>query len=164
MEVSKMSNKELFVKAHEMTKKIKKEYPEVDYMVQFSLCLTYLQEGEKEMVELKGTEKQIKWATEIRNQMVEAISIVDGINSLGTVRNERMATAIADMNRVHDELEEKINNETKAEWFINHRFCIMKMNYATGTKYELDWLNKTDNENCDFVIRKYEKIMESKNN
>lgn len=42
-----MSNKELFIKAHKMTKEIKKEYPEVDYMFQFSLCLSYLKESKE---------------------------------------------------------------------------------------------------------------------
>lgn len=43
-----MSNKELFKEAHKMAKEIKREYPEVDYMFQFSLCLSYLKEGVKE--------------------------------------------------------------------------------------------------------------------
>lgn len=52
-----MSNKELFVKAHKMAKEIKKEYPEVDYMFQFSLCLSYLRkEGEVK-------EEKITWET-----------------------------------------------------------------------------------------------------
>lgn len=51
-----MSNKELFVKAHKMVKEIKKEYPEVDYMFQFSLCLTYLREEEVK-------EEEITWET-----------------------------------------------------------------------------------------------------
>lgn len=49
-----MSNKELFVKAHKMAKEIKGEYPEVNYMFQFSLCLSYLKEEAKE-------EKAIIW-------------------------------------------------------------------------------------------------------
>lgn len=70
-----MSNKELFKKAHKMTKEIKKEYPEVNYMFQFSLCLTYLkEEGENTMVELKGTEKQVKWAEDIRNIYLEGLN------------------------------------------------------------------------------------------
>ncbi|MFT8349241.1 hypothetical protein [Clostridium saccharoperbutylacetonicum] len=39
-----MSNKELFKEAHKMAKEIKKEYPNVDYMFQFSLCLSCLRE------------------------------------------------------------------------------------------------------------------------
>lgn len=77
-----MSNKELFVKAHEMTKEIKKEYPEVDYMAQFSLCLAYLQEGEKKMVELKGTEKQVKWAEDIRKNYLETLErMIEGVKA-----------------------------------------------------------------------------------
>lgn len=59
-----MSNKELFKKAHEMAKEIKKEYPEVNYMFQFSLCLTYLREDVKEVAEGKITWKTIEKAAE----------------------------------------------------------------------------------------------------
>lgn len=70
-----MTKKELMVKAHQLTKEIKAEYPEVDYKFQLGLCLAYLHaEGEnKEMVELKGTEKQVKWAEDIRKEMLNDI-------------------------------------------------------------------------------------------
>lgn len=63
--------KELFVKAHKMAKEIKAQYPEVDYKLQFSLCLAYLREGENEMVELQGSEKQIAWAKEIKEEILQ---------------------------------------------------------------------------------------------
>ena len=68
-----MSKKELMIKAHEMTKKIKTQYPEVDYKFQLGLCLAYLyeNEGDVEMVELKGTEKQVAWAKSIREMVVD---------------------------------------------------------------------------------------------
>ena len=45
-----MTKKELMIKAHEMAKEIKREYPEVDYKFQLGLCLAYLhEEGENEM-------------------------------------------------------------------------------------------------------------------
>lgn len=64
--------KNLFKEAHKLTKEIKAEYPNVDYKAQFGICLSYLQEvkGECKMVELKGSEKQIKWAKEIRQQIL----------------------------------------------------------------------------------------------
>lgn len=69
-----MSNKELFKEAHKMAKEIKKEYPKVNYMFQFSLCLSYLKErGEEIMRELQGSEKQITWAEDIRNNMLKML-------------------------------------------------------------------------------------------
>ena len=45
-----MTKKELMIKAHKMTKEIKREYPEVDYKFQLGLCLAYLQsEGDVKM-------------------------------------------------------------------------------------------------------------------
>lgn len=65
-----MLNKELVKKAHEMAREIKGEYPEVNYQIQFGLCVSYLLSEEKgeynKMVELKGTEKQVKYAEDLK--------------------------------------------------------------------------------------------------
>lgn len=73
--------KNLFKKAHEMTRKMKERYPEVDYQAQFGLCLSYLLEKEREegnmkieMKELKGTEKQIKFANDIKEATLEIVN------------------------------------------------------------------------------------------
>lgn len=61
-----MLSSQIVKKAHKMTKEIKNQYPEVDYRTQFGLCLSYLLNmGGNVMVELKGTEKQVKWANDI---------------------------------------------------------------------------------------------------
>lgn len=59
--------------AHKLTKEIKEQYPEVDYMTQLGLCLSFLsqEKGGKEMVELKGTEKQIKYANDLIERMMK---------------------------------------------------------------------------------------------
>ncbi|HHD2753310.1 TPA: hypothetical protein ACOTG0_002119 [Clostridium perfringens] len=59
--------------AHKMAKEIKAEFPEVDYKTQLGLCMSYLlnEKGESEMVELQGTEKQVKWANDIRGELVK---------------------------------------------------------------------------------------------
>ena len=68
----------LMKEAHKLTKEIKKQYPEVDYKTQLGLCLSFLsQEGGKEMVELKGTEKQVKWAEDIRNRIIKVNEIFE---------------------------------------------------------------------------------------
>ena len=68
----------LMKEAHKLTKEIKKQYPEVDYITQLGLCLSFLsQEGGKEMVELKGTEKQVKWAEDIRNRIIKVNEIFE---------------------------------------------------------------------------------------
>jgi hypothetical protein len=46
--------KNIFKKAHQMTKEIKREYPEVSYQAQFGLCLSFLlSEKEEEVKEMK---------------------------------------------------------------------------------------------------------------
>ena len=68
----------LMKEAHKLTKQIVSEYGDVDYMTQLGLCLSFLsQEGGKEMVELKGTEKQVKWAKDIRNRIIKVNEIFE---------------------------------------------------------------------------------------
>ena len=69
----------LMKEAHKLTKEIKKQYPEVDYKTQLGLCLSFLsqEKGDNEMVELKGTEKQVKWANDIRNRIIKVNEIFE---------------------------------------------------------------------------------------
>ena len=70
--------KNLMKEAHKLTKQIVSEYGDVDYRTQLGLCLSFLsQEGGKEMVELKGTEKQVKWAEDIRNRIIKVNEIFE---------------------------------------------------------------------------------------
>ena len=115
-----MTKKEMMVKAHKMTKGIKNEYPEVDYKFQLGLCLAYLyeNEGDVKMVELKGSEKQIVWAEEIREVVLEmAKRTVEGATARynekqNKARTRRMNEAI--------ELLEKFKNEESAKFFIDN--------------------------------------------
>ena len=106
-----MTKKELMIKAHQMTKEIKNEYPEVDYKFQLGLCLAYLQgEGEVKMVELKGSEKQVKWAEDIRNQYLKN---VDGI--IEGVENKLRSYVRPVVEEFKEEIYSKMKEETKAE-------------------------------------------------
>ena len=61
--------------AHRLTREIKGEFPEVDYKTQLGICISYLlneREGNK-MVELEGSEKQIKWATDIKREKTKEL-------------------------------------------------------------------------------------------
>lgn len=65
--------KKIFKEAHRMTREMVERYG-VDYQAQFGLCLSYLLENkeEEEVKELKGTEKQVKWAEDIREDQMES--------------------------------------------------------------------------------------------
>lgn len=70
--------KNLFKEAHKMTREIANKY-DVDYQAQFGLCLSYLlQKGDVEgMKELKGTEKQVKYANDIKRKMNDFLKEVE---------------------------------------------------------------------------------------
>ena len=55
--------KNLFTKAHEMTREIKEKHPEVDYRFQFGICLSFLY-NKKEEEEVAITIKEINAVAE----------------------------------------------------------------------------------------------------
>ena len=67
--------REIFKKAHEVTKKIIKKGD--NYRATFKLALSFvysqIKKGVKTMLELKGTEKQVKWANDLREELVKRI-------------------------------------------------------------------------------------------
>ena len=69
----------LMKEAHKMTREIINQYGDVDYRTQLGLCLSFLsqEKGDNEMVELKGTEKQVKWAKDIRNRIIKVNEIFE---------------------------------------------------------------------------------------
>ena len=69
----------LMKEAHRLTKEIKREYPEIDYKAQLGICISYLSKKEevKKMVELEGTEKQVKFASDIRENIINMIEESD---------------------------------------------------------------------------------------
>ncbi|MDU4846120.1 hypothetical protein [Clostridium sp.] len=130
--------KNLLKEAHKLTKEIKNKYPEVNYMAQLGVCISYLNNKEEvEMVELKGTEKQIDWAKKLRedvlNKFDEKLDLIlngaygDVRNTL--VRNKKMfknTVKKADDARVEyanllKEVKAVIENQEEAKFFIETR-------------------------------------------
>lgn len=114
--------KNLFKEAHRMTREMMKKYNDIDYSAQFTLCLEYLRKEGKNMIkaELKGTEKQIKWAEDIRSELIEKINAAK--------ENEKMIEAmeaetcnVMTVEQLFDRLEKRINEVEEAEFFIDHR-------------------------------------------
>ncbi|MCC0654736.1 hypothetical protein [Clostridioides sp. ES-S-0001-03] len=127
--------KNLFKEAHKITREIKRKYNDVDYKVQFSLCLSFLnKEGDAEMKELKGSEKQIKWANEIR------IDILNLTNELEKIKIERIKNGdykVKDMSieemkerckRKFERIREAIRNIEHAKFFIDNFRNVLEYN------------------------------------
>ena len=115
--------KKIFIEAHKMTREMVKEYG-VDYQAQFSLNLSYLlEERGMEMVELKGTKKQVKWAEDIRKEMIASIEReLDVVKSLmSSLADEK------DIKENKEEIEElqsaikEIKKIEDAKFFIDNR-------------------------------------------
>ena len=115
--------KNIMKKAHEMTKEIKKEFPNVDYKFQLGLCLSFLyhNEGvEEEMVELKGSAKQVAWAEDIRNKFITDLNeIIKGWKERYEETRKKSANYAYENAVVFKEI---ISNNDSASWFINNRY------------------------------------------
>ncbi|ABG87889.1 hypothetical protein [Clostridium perfringens] len=110
--------------AHKMTKEIKKEFPEVDYKFQLGICMSYLlnRKGENEMVELQGSEKQVKWALSIREKTIstinEAINFLEEGQQVRIKRTGKRAQDIDERIRRIKLMLEEVKNEQSSKVFI----------------------------------------------
>ena len=112
----------LMKEAHKMTKQIVSEYGDVDYKTQLGLCLSFLsQEGGKEMVELKGTEKQVKWAEDIRNRIIKVNEIFE--KAIEGVDMDKMAKSTWLDDNMYVIAQESLKNilvQEEAKFFIEN--------------------------------------------
>jgi hypothetical protein len=127
----------LFKEAHILAKAIKAEFPEVNYKFQFALCVKYLKSAAVKTVELTGSEKQVKWAMDIRAQLLNSFdgqtmaSVIAPIICTGNTPKKAEFIANLQTNLTNDTegnnnmivnmLKDIILNETKAVTFINNK-------------------------------------------
>lgn len=106
--------------AHKMTKQIVDKYGDVDYKAQLGLCLSFLsqEKGGKEMVELKGTEKQVKWAEDLRSRFVKYLDFIKDLAG-GIEISESLQDDIEDDFDSLEEAFEVIEKQEKASKIIS---------------------------------------------
>lgn len=109
----------LMREAHKLTREIVNKYEDVDYKTQLGLCLSFLsQEGGKEMVELKGTAKQIKWAEDLRSRFVKYLDFIQDLASEIEI-SESLQDDIEDDFSSIEEAFEVIEKQEKASKIIS---------------------------------------------
>lgn len=106
--------------AHKMTKQIVDKYGDVDYKAQLGLCLSFLsqEKGGKEMVELKGSEKQVKWAEDLRGRFVKYLDYIKDLAD-GIEISESLQDDIEDDFNSLEEAFEVIEKQEKASKIIS---------------------------------------------
>ena len=116
----------IFKKAHELTKNIIKK--DDSYKATFKLCLSFVysqvKKGVEKMVELKGTEKQVKWAEDIRKICLDCLnkSLVfwqEESNRLEVKKGKPSKRTVRIVENIESFIE-VIENEENSTWFINH--------------------------------------------
>ena len=136
--------KEIFKKAHNLTKEIIRKGD--SYRATFKLALTFIyskiKKGLNKMVELKGTEKQVKWAVDLRKERVEELErLIEDVTNVDTdnkaitrnnirrrlkikkseVGGTREAVTKALLEKLND-IKTQILNIEDATFFINTRY------------------------------------------
>lgn len=157
-----MTKKELMQKAHQMTKEIKAEYPNVDYKLQLGLCLAYLHEEEGENrnmikyttkngarveISLKGrlvTDLTVNGIVVVENNTSEYVVFVSQFNNT-IVLNDSLAYKKLGGNSViriaaNDEVMEAIKEATKKDMKeINNN----TKKFVDNTKIDIETYNYT---------------------
>ena len=119
--------KNIMKEAHNLTKKIIRKGD--SYKATFRICLSYVhsqvKKGVNKMVELKGSEKQVKWALEIREGILVMKDMIDAYISKNkevdlsckTLQNQTLRCAIESKAKIEEILNcdnaGKIINELK---------------------------------------------------
>lgn len=119
--------KNVMNKAHEITKKIIRKGD--SYRATFRLALSFahslVKKGVNKMVELKGTEKQVKWASDIRETVLRYLNKalemqLEKSDSKGDRKGKTVKEwRVEFTNRFNRDLDEVINNYS-AEFFIKN--------------------------------------------
>ena len=146
-------------RAHQLTKEIKREYPEVDYKAQLGICISFLYNNKevKGMVKLEGTEKQVRWAEEIRREMLDTKNIEMALNKFGAMESEKVQAVLSILRN----FKERVNGEKSAKWFIENKGLVHSVlsNGYDGHEFSLVGIVETvsDNEDYEKIARNIDK-------
>lgn len=139
----------LFKEAHKMAREIKRKYSNVDYKVQFSLCLSFLnKKGDIKLKELKGSEKQIIWANDIRTDILNLTNELEK-SKLERIKNEdykikdmSIEEMIERCKRKFERIREAISNIENAKFFIDNFRNVLKYNSLNQKAFHINQILK----------------------
>lgn len=123
--------KNLFKEAHKLTREIAIKY-EVNYQAQFTLCLNFLLEKNKEMKEMKpftGTEKQVKYAEDIRVVVNRMVGELEEANKIAGFKKE--TTREKHAVRIEN-VKEFLNSFEQAKDYINTFSIVLDLDRRDG--------------------------------
>ena len=109
--------------------------------------------GGVKMVELKGSEKQVKWATAIREKMIACIANYENLTGC-----ERVAECVS----IVKSIKEKVLAEENSAWFIENRDLINEQKRLNNSNEIVDviYLNY-EHELTSFKARSAKKLTEA---
>lgn len=126
----------IFKKAHELTKNIIKKGD--NYRATFRLCLSFvysqIKKGVDKMVELKGTEKQVKWGKDIRKEMLNLLE--KGFNATLKVNEKKEKDSTKTIAR-YERIKSEIENVEDSKFFIENFSYLTQNDYVYGNAQDV---------------------------
>ena len=118
-----MTKRQMMVEAH----RIAREELKGDYQARLSLALRQLwkkKKGEDKMdlVKLKGSDKQVSWAEDIRSDVLEFLDEVDKHKGYAydMIKDDEM---VVKFKKELEEFKTKVKKEEQSKWFIEELRC-----------------------------------------
>lgn len=117
--------KEIFKKAHKLTKDIIKKGD--NYRATFKLCLSFvysqIKKGVNKMVELIGSEKQVKWAENIRRDLLVVLNTIKEADKERKIRKNKN---FEESSKKMDIAIDFISSQTDSKFFIDNFREVLK--------------------------------------
>jgi hypothetical protein len=113
-----MTKSQIFKKAHEIAKTLEGNYCA---RLSYSLKLVYsnIKKGAVKMIELVGSEKQVAWATEIRNNNIKTL-IQEVEEFKGRETREDCSYSVI-IGKIEKAIEDIKNGKPEAKWWIENK-------------------------------------------
>lgn len=118
--------KKVMVRAWEIAREgVKKFGGKVKEFFQQALIMAWAEfKGVMKMVELKGSEKQVKWAEDIRANFLKALERYTSVSS----EDEKVVKVV----NAFKAFKEEIENQESAKWFIENRTFVNEKQIFEG--------------------------------
>lgn len=114
--------KNIMKEAHKMTREIKSKYENIDYKFQLGLCISFIIKNMKEGKKMIGTEKQIKYAQDLKDQLNKIMN--SGLKIIEFAYESKKAEKIKEAGEVSKKFEniwslKKQNFKDIKDFFMN---------------------------------------------
>lgn len=121
-DMKNLDMKNIMKEAHKMTREIKSKYENINYKFQLGLCISFIIKNMKEGKKMIGTEKQIKYAQDLKDQLNKIMN--SGLKIIEFAYETKKAEKIKEAGEISEKFENiwalrKSNFQDITDFFMN---------------------------------------------